>query len=178
MTEIVLKGGDELFFHEDVIQFYNRVMNEWDLNSKNIALLLGCSLHKPYSHSFMHRKIIAMIKKHELDNDIQQYIIGEPLAVCPREWEKKYPAAHYDFPPDEMGEVGREVFVTRLKKFFGKAVNHHSFFVCFAPNHQKRIILEASENMLNLTVVPYNIYKLPTLLNTLRSVNKSIKRRY
>jgi len=168
MTEIVLKGGDELFFHEDVIQFYNRVMNEWDLGSKNKALLLGCSPHKPYSHSFMHRKIIAMIRKHELDNDFQQYIIGEPLVVCPREWENEYPAAHYDFPPEKMGKAGRQVFVSRLKKFFNKAINRYTIFVCFAPNHHKKIILEASKDIFELILVPYNIYKLPTLLDTLK----------
>jgi archaeosine synthase len=171
MTEIVLKGGDELFFHEDVIRFYNRVMNEWDLNSKNIALLLGCSLHKPYSHSFMHQKIIAMIKKHELDKDIQQYIIGEPLAVCPREWEELYPAAHYNFPPEKMGKTGREIFVSRLKKFFERAVNHYTVFVCFAPNHHKGIVLEASEDIFEPMVIPYNVYKLPTLLDTLKRLS-------
>jgi len=168
MTEIVLKGGDELFFHEDIIQFYNRVMNEWKINSKKIALLLGCSLHKPYSHSFMHRKIVAMIKKYELDNCIQQYIIGEPLVVCPREWEEVYPAAHYDFPPDKLEKMGREIFVTRLKKFFEKVRNYHSIFVCFAPNHHKKIIFEASKGIFEPIFIPYNIYKLPILLDTLK----------
>ena len=68
----------------------------------------------------MHRKIIGLIQKYSLNEDVQQFIIGEPLVVCPREWENKYPAAHYEFPPERLGENGRKIFITRLKKFFNK----------------------------------------------------------
>ena len=164
----MLKGGDELFFVKPVMDFYNNVISDWDFDSKSIALLLGCTMHKPYSQSFMHRKVIGMLQKHGLSESIQQYIIGEPLAICPREWEEIYPAAHYDFPPERMSSKGRNIFTKRLRKFFKVAKNHYSTFVVFTPNHHREIILEASRNIFEPTIVSYNIYQLPNLLKALK----------
>jgi len=164
-----LTGGDELFFHPDVVSFYSSVIKEWK-SEKRIALLLGCTNHKPYSKSFMHKKVIGLLNKHNLTSDVQQYIIGEPLAVVPREWETKYPAAHYDFPPDLMTEKGKKEFIVRLNKFFRKAVELHEFFIVFTPNHHREIILDAVNELIQPIIVPYNLYKLPTLLKTVKEV--------
>jgi len=167
-----LVGGDELFFHPAVVEFYNNIMENFDSNDKTIALLLGCSKHKPYSNSFIHKKIIGMLKKYKIDNKIQQLIINEPLVVCPREWETIYPAAHYEYPPEIMGEKGRKIFIERLKDFFFKVENYYKVFVSFTPNHHKKIIIEASKNIIEPIFVPYNIYQLPKLRDTLIEVLK------
>jgi predicted RNA-binding protein len=168
-SRTILRGGEEMFFLPDVVSFYSSVMEEWK-SEKMIALLMGCSQHKPYSASFMHKKTIGLLVKHGLDEFVQQYIIGEPLVVVPREWEEKYPAAHYEFPPEMLGEGGREVFVERLKRFLSKAISHHKHFIVFAPNHHKKIILAASEGLFSPITVPYNLYKLPMLLKTIKEV--------
>jgi len=165
----ILKGGDELFFHPDVVSFYSSVIKEWR-SEKEVALLLGCTKHKPYSSSFIHKKIIGMLNKHNLTSKVQEYIVGEPLVVVPREWETKYPAAHYDFPPSEMTESGRNVFVSRLNHFFRKAIEMHSIFIIFAPNHHREIILDAINGLFCPITVPYNLYKLPVLLKTMKEV--------
>lgn len=171
MVEYVkaLKGGDDLFFHPDVVSFYSSVIEEWE-SDKEIALLLGCTKHKPYSKSFIHKKVIGLLNKHNLISEVQQYIIGEPLVVVPREWETKYPAAHYDFPPDKMSEKGRNVFISRLNNFLRKAIELHNNFIIFAPNHHREIILNAVDDLFHPIIVPYNLYKLPTLLKTVKEV--------
>ncbi len=166
-----LSGGDDLFFHPDVISFYSSVIKEWE-SKKEVALLLGCTKHKPYSHSFMHKKVIGMLNEYNLTSMVQEYIIGEPLVVVPREWETRYPAAHYDFPPNEMTEKGRKVFTRRLNQFFRKAIKMHNVFIVFAPNHHKKIILDAIDCLFSPIIVPYNLYKLPVLLKTLKEVLK------
>jgi len=165
-----LKGGDELFFHPDVVSFYSSVIKEWE-SEREIALLLGCTKHKPYSKSFMHKKAIGLLNKHNLISKVQQYIIGEPLVVVPREWETTYPAAHYDFPPDEMSEKGRNVFISRLNIFFRKALELHNNFIIFAPNHHREIILSAADGLFHPIIVPYNLYKLPMLLRIVKEVS-------
>ena len=165
----ILRGGDELFLNKAVIRFYNSVMNEWENNGKSIALLLGCTSHKPYSTSFIHKKVIGLIQKHELDNKVQQFIIGEPLVICPREWETRYPAAHYDFPPEMLGEEGKKIFIMRLRDFFKKFYPRYSTFITFTPNHHRRIISAACEGLLTPIVVSYNIYNLPRLLTVIKS---------
>ncbi|HEC88411.1 MAG TPA: hypothetical protein ENI52_03750 [Thermoplasmata archaeon] len=164
-----LDGGDELFFHSAVLDFYSDVMNVWENNGRFIALLLGCSKHKPYSESFIHKKIIGMLKKHNFDDIVQQLIISEPLVVCPREWENRYPAAHYEFPPERLGEEGMEIFVMRLRDFFKKFNDQYSKYIVFTPNHHRKIILAAAEGIIDPVIIPYNIYQLPKLLNVIES---------
>lgn len=158
-----LVGGDELFSHPAVLNFYNEVIDEWDNGRKPVALLLGCTLHKPYSKSFMHKKIIAILKKYDFDEKVQQLIVGEPLVVCPREWENKYPAAHYEFPPDKLGEEGKRIFIIRLRDFFRKFNDRYHKFILFAPNHHKKIVIEACEELIEPITVPYNVFYLPKL---------------
>jgi predicted RNA-binding protein len=159
----ILSGGDKLFNNPHVLDFYQNVIDEWS-STKKIALLLGCSKSKPYSDSMMHKKIQGLIKKHQYDEKIQQYIIGEPLIAVPREWEKKFPAANYEFPPDEMTEKGRKIFVNRLKIFIKKVSKMHNQFIIFTPNHHRQIILECTDSLIDPVVVPYNIFQLPKLL--------------
>ena len=163
----MLTGGDELFFHPAVVDFFNRVMRKWKNNGKPIALLLGCTLQKPYSKSFIHRKIIGLIQKHDYDNVVQQFIIGEPLVVCPREWENIFPASHYDFHPEKLKEEGQKIFVTRLRDFFIKFNSQYRRYIIFAPNHHRKIIIMACDELFKPIIVPYNIYNLPKLRNVI-----------
>jgi hypothetical protein len=144
-------------------------MKDWKNNGKSIALLLGCTIHKPYSTSFIHKKIIGLIRKHELDDKVQQFIIGEPLVVCPREWETIYPAAHYEFPPEKLGEEGRKIFTIRLRDFFEKYHDNYHNFIVFAPNHHRKIITDACNGLITPIVIPYNIYNLPKLLCVIKN---------
>lgn len=171
---IVLRGSDELFFNEHVCNFYNYILNQWNPPLKKIALYLGCSHHKPFSKSFIHLKIIKMLRRHDLDILVQQFIISEPLTICPRELEKIFPAAHYDFPPRKLGDNGRKIFIERLRAFLKKYSSRYYFHVGFMPNHHKKIFIEASSELLNVQYVPYNIYYLPRLLRLLKRLKEQI----
>lgn len=174
---IVLKGGDDLFFNEYVYGFYRYVLEIWNPAQKYIALYMGCSHHKPFSKSFIHMKLIRMLEKHNLDSFVQQLIVSEPLTICPRELEETFPAANYDFPPKQLGEKGREEFVTRLRTFLRKRASRmYEFHVGFMPNHHKAIFLEAAEGLLKPRCVPYNVYQLPKLLTLLEELKMSYRR--
>jgi len=172
-TEIIA-GGDELFFHLDVQNFFHSFLTNW-ASEKPIALFLGCSKHKPFSNSFIHKKVMGLLKKHEFNPIVQEYIISEPLVICPREWEKIYPAAHYDFPPENMTEVGRSTFVKRLRHAVNSIRDHHQYFMIFAPNHHRSIILEATPEDLELIQIPYNIYMLPRMLQSLQDIRSELQ---
>jgi len=167
MRTKILRGGDRLFDHPAVLRFYRQVLRSWE-PEKPVALLMGCSAAKPYSTSFIHAKTMAALERHDLSDRVQQYIIGEPLIACPREWETRYPAAHYDFPPDELGTDGRVEFVERLQPLLIRLRGFHDSWLVFAPNHHLGIIKEAWDGGGNLPSVPYNVYKLPILVRKLR----------
>lgn len=166
MEQPTLRGGDQLFFHPAVMRF-NRMVASWQ-SRKPVALLLGCTAAKPYSLSFIHRKVIAAIRSNELAKHVQEYIVGEPLTICPREWERRYPAAHYDFPPAKLGTEGREEFVRRLDKFFSQRASSHQTWITFAPNHHRDIIREAWNGRSPLATVSYNVYSIPRLVAILK----------
>jgi len=172
--QIVLKGGDELFQNKYVCSFYNYILNSWVPPHKKIALYFGCSWHKPFSRSFIHLKAIKMLEKYELDKMVQQFIISEPLIICPRELENVFPAANYDFPPKRLGERGRKIFVERLRSFIKKYGSNYDFHVGFMPNHHREIFDEASKGIIKPLYIPYNVFQLPNLLELLKRLNKKI----
>ena len=168
-----LTGGDDLFFHPAVQNFFNNFLMNW-ISDKPIALFLGCSKHKPFSNSFIHKKVMGLLKKHEFDSIVQEYIISEPLVICPREWEEIYPAAHYDFPPEDMTDIGRNIFIERLRNAVGSIRDYHHYFMVFAPNHHKHIILESIPEDIELIKIPYNIYMLPKMLESLQEIRSEL----
>lgn len=94
-----IEGGVELLWHTDVLQFYEDVLENLQIPEwKRIALFLPCAAQKPYSLSRTHRRVINVINNivNGGINPIHEIIVGEPLGVVPREWEEKYPAAHYN----------------------------------------------------------------------------------
>jgi len=115
-----------------------------------------------------------MLKKHRLDDVVQQFIVSEPLTICPRELEKVFPAANYDFPPQELGEKGRRIFISRLRVFLEKYHDHYNFHVGFMPNHHKKIFIEASNELFDTRYIPYNLYNLPKLLRILKELNTQV----
>jgi len=171
--EILISGGDELFFYPEIISFYEYVLNSWK-SQKPLALYLGCTLHKPFSKSFIHRKVSKLLEAHNFEEITQQYIISEPLTICPRELEEKYPAANYDFPPRRLKRKGRTVFLRRLRTFLCKSAKYHEYHVGFLPNHHQSILKEAAQGMINVEFVPYNVYRLPELLNVLEKIRNKM----
>jgi len=96
---MLLKGGAELLNHPDVLNFYDELLQSYSPpTEKKIALFLPCSAKKPYSASKTHSKIKNIIQRLEFNHQksIHELIVSEPLGIVPREWEEKYPAAHYD----------------------------------------------------------------------------------
>jgi len=172
---IVLDGGDELFFNQYVLDFYYNVLENWEADGKLIALYFGCSHHKPFSKSFIHMKTIRMLKKHDLNSLVQQFILSEPLTICPRELERVFPAANYNFPPQRLGEIGRREFINRLQMFLKKNATKYEYHVVFAPNHHKEIFIEASKGLIEPICVSYNLYRLPELLNILKELKSRIR---
>jgi len=125
-----LSGGKELLMHPDVLGFYQKVLMKFrPASGKSVALFLPCSAEKPYSNSKTHRAIKKALASGlgNKVNDIEEFIVSEPMAIVPRRWEQKYPVAHYDmkldswFPMDELPKlreegVGNDILIARNRK--------------------------------------------------------------
>lgn len=63
---------------------------------KKFALFLPCSFRKPYSQSKTHHEILKRLTELRQYPLIHQIMISNP-GIIPREFEGKYPFAHYDW---------------------------------------------------------------------------------
>jgi archaeosine synthase len=92
-TSAFLGNSGEALRRVEVRRFADRVIGRYRPPVTDVAVLLPCSAHKPYSFSPSHRKFRAAIRRraHEL-------VITSPLGLVPRELERVYPAAQYDVP--------------------------------------------------------------------------------
>ena len=152
-----LIGGDELFEVPRFVNHYHFMLNEYTPHiEKPIAFFMSCSKHKPYNKSPYRRVFNAMIEKKLNLRDLSQvYTVSEPAIIIPEEFDETS-ITKYDFPPDQMKNEGRKIFVDRLTKLLPKLISAHK--VCFyvLPKHHRAIFELAIENI-NLKSIKNNI---------------------
>lgn len=87
---------------------------------KKSVLFLPCSYKKPYSRSPTHRVILKRLTALPNYAELHQVMISNP-GVIPREFESKYPFAHYDWPEWEETEDIKKMYVNvtsrRIEKY-------------------------------------------------------------
>jgi archaeosine synthase len=90
---IMRANSGESMQRAEVRRFAERVIERYVPPKTDVAVLLPCSVKKPYSLSQSHRKFQQAVggRAHEL-------IVTSPLGLVPRELETVYPAGHYDVP--------------------------------------------------------------------------------
>ncbi|OYT55887.1 MAG: hypothetical protein B6U76_04875 [Desulfurococcales archaeon ex4484_217_2] len=167
--EIVLRGNN-LFFNEHVKTYHNYLINYWKpLKRKMIALFTPCSGVKPIPRSFMNVKIDGILRKYGLEGYVDRYIVSEPLALIPYRFAYYFPAAHYDYHPSMVSPEERRVYVELLRKVIeDKIARNYDRIVYSLPRFHKRIFEEAISGLdVEAVYVPYNVYYLPKLKETL-----------
>ncbi|MCS7111491.1 MAG: DUF5591 domain-containing protein, partial [Ignisphaera sp.] len=73
---------------------------------------------------------------------VQRYIISEPMVLVPRELDIYYPFANYDYPPKELTERDKEMFVGLLSSVLPKLKNHKKI-IAILPKHHRNIFIAA-----------------------------------
>lgn len=152
-----LIGGDELFHHPRFVKHYEYMLSEYSPNStKPIAFFMSCSKHKPFYKSPYRRVFNSMIKKNlNIREKSQIYTISEPAILVPEELDDTN-ITQYDFPPKNMLEEGKQIFIERLAKVLPKCLLAHEYIFYILPKHH-RGIFEASlnkilENNINIKI--------------------------
>ena len=172
--------GKDLFKRREIVSYHNFMYNYLSnySYSDSTILILPCSLKKPYSISFMRKKIYAMLKKTNKLNKqkIEIITMSEPLVLVPRYFETYYPAANYDLPPKKLTETDIEIYKYHLKKMLNIIINQVPRKIVYTlPRFHKRIFEEVLDDKLSQSInaiqyIPYNIYYLPKLKESLKIV--------
>ncbi len=144
-----LIGGDELFQEPRFVKHYKFMIDDYIPNvEKPIAFFLSCSKHKPYNKSPYRRVFHAMLNKKLSISDLSQiYTVSEPAIIVPEEFDDTN-ITKYDFPPNEMREEGRSIFIERLSIVLPKLILAHKYSFYVLPKHHRKIFEQALVNIL------------------------------
>lgn len=159
--EIVLRNTPtlNLFNHPHVVLWHKFLLEIYSAKSidGDYALILPCSSVKPYRISATHRLADAIIRRKGLDNDVQIYVLSEPMILVPRELDIYYPFANYDYPPRELEKRYRDRFIDILAKILPK-LDRYRRIVAVLPKHHRTILLDAiakCQKCIDLIMISY-----------------------
>jgi len=122
---------------------------------KKYALFLPCAFRKPYSTSKTHREIMRRLVPLPFYAALHQVMISNP-GVIPREFEGKYPFAHYDWPEwEETPAIKRKYIEVTQKRVEDYLSNHHytKVFSYFKPSSESYVALKNACKKLKIDLI-------------------------
>lgn len=122
---------------------------------KKYALFLPCAFRKPYSTSKTHREIMRRLVPLPFYATLHQVMISNP-GVIPREFEGKYPFAHYDWPEwEETPAIKRKYVEVTQKRVENYLSNHHynKIFAYFKPSSESYEALKNACKKLKIQLI-------------------------
>ncbi len=122
---------------------------------KDTILFLPCAFRKPYSQSKTHREILKRIQNLHFYARLHQVMISNP-GVIPREFESKYPFAHYDWPEwQETADLKKqytEVTQKRIEDYL-KAHRYKKYMCYFKHESESYIALKNACKKLGIDLI-------------------------
>jgi len=131
---------------------------------KKYALFLPCAYRKPYSFSKTHKQIIRHLKSLPFYANLHHLMISNP-GIIPREFETKYPFAHYDWPEwEETPEIKKQYIKTTEKRIqnYLKTHRYEKLFAYFKPESETYTALKSAckkQNLPLISCLDKNTYK-------------------
>ncbi|MET1101806.1 MAG: DUF5591 domain-containing protein [Pyrodictiaceae archaeon] len=165
----IIITGENLFFDERVKPWHEYMASIWEPeDGKKIALFTPCSRVKPIPHSFMNRKIDALLSASPIGYMVERLILSEPLAIIPYRYSLLFPAAHYDYPPEKLSREEIEYYIDLTALLLKKIDTSYEAIVYSLPRQHRMIFEKALEDAgVEATYIPYNVYYLPKLKKAL-----------
>lgn len=87
---------DPPFYLPEFEKSHRFIIDEYEVEKKDIAIFLPCAVKKPYSQSPSH-KLIRMIISQVLPPEMYHIVVFGTCGVVPGELEEMYPYAHYKY---------------------------------------------------------------------------------
>ncbi|MFA4877601.1 MAG: DUF5591 domain-containing protein [Methanoregula sp.] len=87
---------DPPFYLPEFEKSYRYIIDEYEIEPRDIAIFMPCAVRKPYSTSPSHQ-IIRMIISQVLDPSQYHIVIFGTCGIVPAELEEMYPYAHYKY---------------------------------------------------------------------------------
>ncbi len=152
---------DPPFYLPEFERSYRYIIDEYEVESRDLAIFLPCAMRKPYSTSPSHRimrKIIA-----DVFNESQYHIvIFGTCGILPGELETMYPYAHYRYmlgkcQDEKIKSDFLEIETKRVAGYLTKTKNNYRYRLAYCIGLFRASLIEGSK----LSGVPIDIL-LPT----------------
>jgi hypothetical protein len=113
----------------------------WKPKSRK-AVLIPCAGTKPFPDAPSHAQgYLAALE----GKDVDVWVVSEPLGVVPYAWSRRYPQAHYDFPPKHLRGEAFELLAERIARWFEVVAPKYSKVTLALPEHHSRLVNRALE---------------------------------
>ena len=128
--------------HPEITANWKRSL-KWKPRHKK-AVLLPCAGTKPFPEapSHAHGYLPALEGK-----KVDLFVVSEPLGVVPYDWSRRFPQAHYDFPPRFLQGEGRTLLVHRIADWLCKVGTKYKKIYLALPAHHRSLVTEAMASM-------------------------------
>lgn len=156
MQETLEGVGEKYILHPYFNVWQDYISRFYEVpEGKQYVLFLPCSFRKPYSLSQTHKKIIARISGLRQYPLIHQVMISNP-GVIPREFESKYPFAHYDWKEWlETPEIKKQYMGVTEKRIVAylKTHKYKKVFAYLKPTSESYAALKNACNTLKIRLI-------------------------
>jgi predicted RNA-binding protein len=140
LTVKSVDGSLRIWNIPDIKNFYENKAMKWHPRHKT-AVFIPCSAHKPYFYSQSHKDgyLKALLPYIE---DIDLFVVSEPLAIVPYCFSDEYPANSYDYDPNRyfIGKTSQptvakalSIFIDRLSRWISKFHSSYSRRILILP---------------------------------------------
>jgi len=137
------------FYLEEFEHSYRYIIDEYQVQPKDIALFIPCAVRKPYSSSPSHQ-LIRMVISQVFDPKQYHIVIFGTCGIVPSELETMYPYAHYKYmlgkcEDDKVKSDFLSIETDRIAGYLEKTRNLYKYRIAYSIGLFREAMIRGSE---------------------------------
>jgi archaeosine synthase len=126
---------DPPFYLPEFEKSYRYIIDEYEVEPRDIAIFMPCAVRKPYSASPSHQ-LIRMIISQVFDPSQYHIVIFGTCGIVPAELEEMYPFAHYKYmlgktKDEKIKEDFLRIETGRVAEYLGKTRDVYKYRIAY-----------------------------------------------
>jgi predicted RNA-binding protein len=137
------------FYLREFEKSYRYIIDEYDVEPRDIAIFMPCAMKKPYSTSPSHQ-LIRMIISQVFEPSQYHIVVFGTCGIVPAELEEMYPFAHYRYMLGKCNdEKTRQDFLAietdRIAGYLGKTRHTYRYRIGYCIGLFRQALVQGSE---------------------------------
>jgi len=140
---------DPPFYLPEFEKSYRYIIDEYEIEPRDIAIFMPCAVRKPYSASPSHQ-IIRMIISQVFEPSQYHIVIFGTCGIVPAELEEMYPYAHYKYmlgkcKDEKIKEDFLRIETDRVAEYLTKTKTAYKYRVAYCIGLFREALVRGSE---------------------------------